>query len=116
MTSPKLLSATALAIAALTSAAMANRSFAADDEYFGLPDASGREEVIAYCGACHSMRLVVQQGLTRSDWAELLTWMYKEQGMEPLEAADEKLVLDYLGEHIDPDSQKQRLRQRGILR
>ena len=33
------------------------------DEYFGLPDDTGRDEVMAYCGACHSMKLVVQQGL-----------------------------------------------------
>ncbi len=88
----------------------------ADDEFFGLPEDTGREEVLAYCGACHSMMLVVQQGLTRQDWAELLVWMYEEQEMEPLEREEEKLVLDYLAEHLGPEDQKERLRKLGVLR
>lgn len=88
---------------------------AADDESVGLPEDSGLEEVVAYCGACHSMKLVVQQGLSRGDWAELLEWMYDEQGMAELEPDEETLVLDYLAKHVGPDSQKQRLRERGIL-
>ena len=77
--------------------------------------AVGREEVVAYCGACNSIRLVVQQGLTQEGWAELLEWMYEEQEMESLDAEDETLVLDYLAKHVGPDSQKQRLRSSGIL-
>ena len=88
----------------------------AEDEYFGLPEDTGRAEVLAYCGACHSMKLVVQQGLTRQDWAELLVWMSEEQEMEPLERKDEKLVLDYLAQHLGPAGQKERLRKLGVLR
>ena len=86
-----------------------------DDETFGLPDDPGRDEVIGYCGACHSMMLVLQQGQTRDGWAELLDWMYEEQGMAQLDAEEEGLVLDYLAKHVNPESQKQRLRERGIL-
>ena len=89
---------------------------AADDEYFGLPEDTGREEVLAYCGACHSMKLVVQQGLTRQVWAEVLVWMYEEQEMDPLEPEEEKLVLDYLAQHLGPEGQKDRLRNLGVLR
>lgn len=89
---------------------------AAGDEYSGLPEDTGREEVLAYCGTCHSMKLVVQQGLTRQVWAELLLWMYAEQEMEPLEREEEKRVLDYLAKHLGPEGQKERLRKRGILR
>ncbi len=89
---------------------------ASDDEFFGLPEDVGRDEVIAYCGACHSVKLVVQRGLTHKGWSELLAWMYEEQGMDKLEASDEKLVLDYLSKHVDPASHKARLRQRGFLR
>lgn len=106
-----------LAMAVLAGIAMAGPAGAAsdDDEYLGLPDAVGREEVFAYCGACHSMKLVVQQGQTRSGWSELLTWMYEEQEMEPLEAEDNKLVLDYLAKYIGPDTHKKRLKQRGVI-
>ncbi len=86
-----------------------------DWETFGLPDAPGREEVLIYCGACHSMALVVQQGLTRAQWADALDWMYEEQGMAVLEPEVETLVLDYLGTHVDPAGQKNRLRARGVL-
>lgn len=87
----------------------------AEDAYLGLPDAAGREEVFAYCGACHSMQLVVQQGLTRHGWEEILEWMIDEQGMAQLEVEEEKLVLDYLAEHVNPETQKERLRARGLL-
>lgn len=89
---------------------------AAEDEYLGLPDAPGREEVAAYCAACHSLKLVVQQGQTREGWSEVLTWMYDEQEMARLDADDEKLVLDYLTKYVGPDSHSRRLRRRGILR
>ena len=89
---------------------------AAEDEYFGLPEDTGREEVIAYCGPCHSLKLVVQQGQTRAGWEEVLIWMYEEQEMPKLEAAEEKRLLDYLATHVNPESQKRRLRDRGILR
>ena len=89
---------------------------AEEDDYYGLPEDRGREEVLAYCGACHSLRLVIQQGLPRTEWADLLVWMYEEQEMEPLEPEEEVLVLDYLGKHVGPDSHKARLRERGILR
>ena len=63
---------------------------------WGLPLAMGREEVEIYCSACHSLRLVAQQGLSRSDWDELFDWMVEEQEMEEMPAEDKKLVLDYL--------------------
>lgn len=85
-----------------------------DDEYLGLPGAPGREEVVAYCAACHSLKLVVQQGLDRERWDELLVWMVKEHGMPELDPSDRKLVLDYLAEHVGPEDQKERLKQHGL--
>ena len=112
----KVLISAGLVISVLASIAVAGRAGAAEDEYLGLPDAAGREEVFAYCVACHSMKLVVQQGLTRSGWDELLTWMYDEQEMEPLDPEDKNLVLDYLAKDIGPDTHRKRLKQRGVLK
>ena len=75
------------------------------DEPYGLPpvvlpEDKGKEEVEAYCAPCHSLRLVVQQGLSRERWDELLVWMVEEQEMEPIEEKDRKLVLDYLAKHV----------------
>lgn len=100
----------------LASTILAGRAAQTDDEYLGLPDAPGREEVAAYCGACHSLGLVVQQGQTRDGWAEVLVWMYEEQDMPELEPEDEKLVLDYLAKYVGPDTHQQRLKNRGVLR
>lgn len=100
-----------LGIALFVTAAVSGRPVLADDETFGLPDAPGREDVLAYCGACHSMKLVVQQGLDRQGWAETLEWMYDEQEMPRLEPDEEKLVLDYLAKHVGPEGREERLRR-----
>ncbi len=71
-----------------------------EDTDSDLPPGEGREEVEIYCSACHSLKIVTQQGLSRADWDELLVWMVDEQGMDELPPDDRKLVLDYLAKHI----------------
>ncbi|MDX1575677.1 MAG: hypothetical protein R3285_05760, partial [Kiloniellales bacterium] len=57
----------------------------ADDlDYGGLPPGPGQEEVYYTCQPCHSLKIVVQQGLTRDSWEETLVWMVEEQGMPEL--------------------------------
>ena len=68
-----------------------------------LPDGKGKDEVEAYCSPCHSLRLVVQQRLKRSDWDEVLVSMVKEQGMSKMPPDDRALMLDYLAHHVGPD-------------
>ncbi len=70
---------------------------------WGLPLDGGREEVEIYCSACHSLRLVAQQGMTKEDWDELFDWMIEEQEMEEIPAEDRKLALDYLAKHLGID-------------
>ena len=68
-----------------------------------LVGAEGAEETYAYCTACHSERIVAQQGLTRLDWEELLEQMIEENGMNPIEEPDLGRVLDYLAANYGPD-------------
>lgn len=84
----------------------------AEDEFEGLPPGPGQEETFYACSPCHSIRLVTQQGLTREAWDETIVWMVEEQEMEPLEADERKLILDYLADHITPEWHSQRLRNR----
>ena len=63
----------------------------------------GAEETYAYCTACHSERIVAQQGLTRADWEELLEQMVEENGMTPIEEPDLGRVLSYLAVRYGPD-------------
>ena len=68
-----------------------------------LVAAEGAEETHAYCTACHSERIVAQQGLTRADWEELLEQMVEEHGMTPIEEPDLGRILEYLATHYGPD-------------
>lgn len=65
--------------------------------------AEGVEETHAYCAACHSERLVAQQGLDREDWVELIEWMVDEQGMAEIDEPDLGIVLDYLTANYNTD-------------
>jgi cytochrome c len=81
------------------------------DEWLGMPPDKGREETFSICGACHSVRLVTQQGLTRSGWADAIDWMVEEQEMEKLDPAERTRILDYLAKWYGPD-RKARARKR----
>lgn len=78
------------------------------DETFGLPEGKGREEVMAYCAACHSLRLVSQQRLARYRWEELLELMNQKHGMPKLPPEDEEIVLNYLGKQLAPAPRRRR--------
>jgi len=77
----------------------------ADDEYaFGvLFDAPGVEATYYACAACHSERIVAQQGLSRAAWDKLFDWMVEEQGMAELDEPDRTEILDYLAAHYNED-------------
>ncbi len=75
-----------------------------EPEDFGLMvSAPGASETFDACTPCHSERIVVQQGLTREQWDELMVWMVEEQEMEPIEDGALAVILDYLAEHYGPD-------------
>jgi hypothetical protein len=76
---------------------------AQEEDFGGLPEAPGREEVFYACNACHSIRLVTQQRLSRKRWDELLDWMVEKQGMAALAADDRAVILDYLATYYAQD-------------
>ena len=55
------------------------------------------------------MRLVTQQGLSRSVWDEVLDYMVEEQEMAELEPEDRKLILDYLARFYGPDRRARKM-------
>jgi len=63
----------------------------------------GAGETYAYCTACHSERIVAQQGLTRDGWADLFEQMVEEHEMTPIEEPDRSRVLGYLAAHYGTD-------------
>ncbi len=72
-------------------------------DYGGLPPGEGRVEVFAWCSACHSTRIIIQQGLTKEDWDDLLVWMTEEQGMQEIETTMREKILNYLSEQFPPE-------------
>lgn len=76
---------------------------AQEDDFGGLAEAPGREEVYYACDACHSIRLVTQQRLSRERWDQLLDWMVAEQGMAELTAEERRVILEYLATHYGPN-------------
>ncbi len=105
---PLLLALIAVAIPLFAAALDATGTEVDELAALGLPPDAGREEVEIYCGACHSLRLVAQQGLSRSDWDEVLDWMVEEQAMEELEPPERELILDYLARHLSIEARRQR--------
>ena len=69
----------------------------------GMPKDEGRLEVFGYCGSCHSIDLVLQQGLTRAVWEEVLVEMVRDQEMVPLRDDVRRKVIDYLEKYYGPD-------------
>jgi hypothetical protein len=68
-----------------------------------MPAGEGRRETYAICSACHSMKLVEQQGMTREQWNDTLAYMVEEQGMAPLGPPLLDRILDYLALAYSPD-------------
>ena len=76
----------------------------ADEAFEGLPQPGpGREQVLYACQACQSLARIKMQGLRRDVWDQVVVWMIAEEGMEPPEPEDRKLMLDYLSTHFAPD-------------
>lgn len=94
----------AVIAAALLAAFTPGLSWADEESEYGvLVEKPGVEETHIYCTACHSERIVAQQGLTRKGWEELLVWMVDEQEMDPIEEPDFSLILDYLAKNYNTD-------------
>lgn len=81
-------------------AASADSVFDPSDDYWGLPRDVGYELVSAYCSACHSLSIVMQQKATPERWDEILDWMVETQGMARLNPEDRTAIHAYLSAHF----------------
>jgi hypothetical protein len=86
----------ALALGAALAAAPVQAQGVAPSDPADYPDAPGREEAVAFCGACHSFRIVAQQRLTRAQWDESMKWMVQRHNMPELDKEDMDLILGYI--------------------
>jgi hypothetical protein len=74
--------------------------FDSSDPHWGLPDDEGRDLVEAYCGACHSLSLVMQQSMVDSAWESTLERMVSDRGMPEIPAESHQAVISYLTEYF----------------
>lgn len=99
-----LAAALALGLAAIGAAAQAQApAFAPKDERVeDLPEGEGREETFGLCSACHGYRIVSNQGMTRAQWDETLSWMTARHNMPDIQGAERDRILDYLAKAHPP--------------
>lgn len=74
-----------------------------ESEYGVLVVAEGVDTVFYTCSACHSERIIAQQGQTRRGWEDLIEWMVDEQGLGQPDDEDMKVILDYLEAYYNED-------------
>lgn len=90
-------------LAAVLAGTAALPAVAQDEDFGGLPPGDGRETVYYTCTACHSTRIILQQGMSRSRWDHTLDWMVAKQGMpEPAPEVREE-ILAYLAASFPED-------------
>ena len=73
------------------------------DPATGLVIEPGYKLVTGHCTTCHSAHIIIQQGLKRGDWGELVEWMQEEQGLWEIPDKQLSVVLDYLALNYGPD-------------
>ena len=66
------------------------------DPVTGLIVGPGWELVRAYCGACHSYRIVTSQRGDARFWSDTIRWMQRTQNLATLPADHERSIVDYL--------------------
>ena len=84
------------------------------DPATGLIVASGVEDVVANCTACHSAKFIILQRGDRATWKDMIRWMQRTQGLWSLDIPNadgkntEKVILDYLSKNYAPDDKIER--------
>lgn len=86
----------AVLLALLTLFAFASPLRADERGIEDFPEGKGREETANMCAACHSGRIVSQQGMSRAQWDETLDVMTARHKMPKLEGEERALIVDYL--------------------
>jgi hypothetical protein len=86
--------------------ALAVPAFADDRGIDDFPEGKGREETANMCAACHSGRIVSQQGMSRAQWDETLDVMTERHKMPKLEGEERSLILDYLAASFPPKARR----------
>ncbi len=69
------------------------------DKITGMIIDDNWELVKVNCISCHSAKIIIQQGVDRDTWKEIIVWMQEEQGLWQLDINIENKILDYLAKN-----------------
>ena len=78
------------------------------DKETGLIISPGFKQVKDTCTVCHSPKLITQNRADRDGWTEMIRWMQSKQGLQQLDPALEKTILDYLATNYSPTAASRR--------
>ncbi len=67
-----------------------------------LPVGPGQEVTFYGCVACHNTAVIRRSRPTRGQWDGLMDRMVERHGMNPLEADERRVIVDYLAQHFGP--------------
>lgn len=73
-----------------------------DEDVKEFPNTPGRDDTFYACTACHGFKLITQQGMTREQWDESLTWMSQRHKMPVPSAKERETILTYLATNYAP--------------
>jgi hypothetical protein len=94
------------ALVLLAAESLAGAARADDRGIEDFPEGPGREETANLCAACHSGRIVSQQGMSRAQWDETLRVMTERHKMPDIEGDERRVILDYLAASFPPRTRR----------
>jgi hypothetical protein len=86
----------AVALSAFDGAAQGRRVRPPEEQPEQYPAGPNREDTFYFCTACHSFKIVAQQGMSRERWNETLDFMVTRHRMVDVQGAEREKLLDYL--------------------
>jgi hypothetical protein len=78
--------------------AQPGRERPADEAPEQYPPGAHRDDTFYFCTACHSFRIVAQQGMSRERWSETFDYMVSRHGMVDVQGEQRENMLDYLAD------------------
>jgi hypothetical protein len=85
-----------LALPAPDLAAQQKRAKAPEEQPEQYPAGAHRDDTFYFCTACHSFKIVAQQGMSRERWNETFDFMVERHKMVDVQGEQREQMLDYL--------------------
>jgi len=85
-----------LLLPAFHAAAQSKRERPPEETPEQYPPGPHRDDTFYFCTACHSFKIVAQQGMSRERWNDTFDFMVKRHNMIDVQGEQREQMLDYL--------------------